>query len=67
MQIGPNKQWKQNFKEAKDSPLKNNFKIATLEATTKLKPLKCNLQEPQLNSEGVSLGVCVQKCEEMAL
>uniref|UniRef100_UPI0030EBB2B5 hypothetical protein n=1 Tax=Corynebacterium parakroppenstedtii TaxID=2828363 RepID=UPI0030EBB2B5 len=47
--------------------LKNNFKTATSEAKTKSKPLKSNLQEPQLKSEGVSLGALVQKCEENAL
>jgi len=67
MQIGPNKQLQQSLKEHKDSPLKNNFRTATSEAKTKPKPLKCNLQDPQLNSEGVSLGVYVQKCEEMTL
>ena len=67
MQSWLNKLWKQSFKEVRDSPLKNLFRIATLETKTKLKPLKCNLQEPQLNSEGVSLGALVQKCEEKSL
>mgnify|MGYP003703566615 CR=1 FL=1 len=57
MQRWLSKQLKQSFKEDKDAPLKNPSKTATSEAKTKPKPLKYKLQEPQLKSEGVSLGV----------
>ena len=58
---------KTRLKEGNYSPLKNNFKTSHFWGKTKLKSLKCNLQEPQLKSEGVSLGALVQKCEENSL
>ena len=67
MQRWLNKKLQQSSKGDKNSPLKNNFRTTTSEAKATPKPLKCNLQEPQLKSEGVSLGVCVQKCEEKPL
>ena len=47
--------------------LEEQQQASNLWGKTKPKSLKCNLQEPQLKSEGVSLGTLVQKCEENSL